>query len=156
MSIHCTVHHSPKQQTGGWMGINRQDCWVWCLHRHSALLVADSTSMPGTGKLQSTGQIQLTTYFCAAFELRIFFFFHFWMTGNTQKKTILWHVHIIWNLNLNVQSCTGTQPCSLVYMLSMAAFMLQKSDCHRLSGRKGDVFCYLVFYRKILLTLVWR
>lgn len=90
-----------------------------CLHRHSALLVADSTSVPRTGKLQPTGQIQLTTYFCAVFELRIvclFVFLHFWMTEKTQKKTILWHMHIIWNLNLSVQSCIGTQPCSLVHM----------------------------------------
>lgn len=58
------------------IGVPLCELWVWCLH-FSVLLVADSASKPGTGKLQPAGQIQLATCFCTALELRMFFAFIF-------------------------------------------------------------------------------
>lgn len=43
------------------------------------------------------------------------------------KNNISWHVKHIWNSDFNIHkyNFTGTKPCSFIYILSMAAFVLQ-------------------------------
>ena len=52
------------------------------------------------------------------------------MVEKIEKINIPWHMKITWNSNFTAHkwSFTGTQPYSLVYVLSMAAFALQQQS----------------------------
>lgn len=59
-----------------------------------------------------------------------------------KKENISWCKKMTWNLNSDVRnwSSIGTQPCLLVYVFSVAAFVAQKSNCHGVYGCKAACF----------------
>lgn len=98
--------------------------------------------------------------FCTVCKVRMVFTFS--MTDKTIKRTIFHETWNYMNANFSVHKyrLTRAQSLSLVYVLSMAAFILQQQNWVVVTEivwlRKLNVFTIWPFMEKVCWTLVWK